>query len=150
VRKPFVIWATALISTLVAAASIYGLSRRIDHLAFFYRQLGSAGFWPASIVIIVQACFSVFVLAVTYAAFKRPRWARGICCAFALLLSAVVIFEAVHPDPHPRFPIEPGAQEVGALFGRILMAALALTYAYAVALGSKARAYFSNGESPPI
>jgi hypothetical protein len=150
VPRPFVIWASLVMSALAAAAAIYGLQMRLDHLAGLYQQGGTSALWRDCVVIFIQTGLSAFLVAVTYAAFKRPRWGRGICGVFAVLLAIYVVYEAVHPDPHPLFPIEPGAQEVGAWIGRIMMAALVLIYAYKMVLGSRVRAYFSRAVPPSL
>lgn len=139
--RPPVIWVTVVLSGLLTLIATLGL---LQDVARFPAWLRAFGLLPAVRVIAIQALLAGFLMGVLYASLARPRWARVLCRLFAILLAVGMIYEGFHPDPHPLFPIEPGAQQVGATFATWAMMGLGLLYAYHMLRGAKARAYFSR------
>jgi len=117
--------------------------RDVAHLPAWLREFGLL---PTVRVIAIQALLAGFLMGVLHASLARPRWARILCCLFAILLAARLIYNGFHPDPHPLFPVEPGAEQAGATFANWAMMGLGVLYAYHMLRGAKARAYFAHSE----
>jgi len=145
--RPFVIWVTLLISTLLGVVAAFGFLKIIVQMPFVLGSNGGIGGLRVAAIVVTQAIEILFLLAVTYAAFARPRWGRAVCSVFAVLIALVVLYGGIHPDPHPLFAIKPGAEEAGAVVGRMAMCVLFGIYAYKMVIGNKVRAYFKSGEA---
>lgn len=87
---------------------------------------------------------------VLYATIARPKWARTGCILFALGLTAAFIYTALHPSPHPVFPIQPGTVEaMGAAVGKWVPAALALFYAWRLFVNYGVEKYLTGKDGTP-
>ena len=145
--RPFVIWVTVVISALLSVVAAFGFLKIIVQVPFWLGSNGGIGGLRAVAIVAIQAVEILFLLAVAYAAFARPRWGRVACSVFAVLVALAVLYGSFHPDPHPMFVIKPGAEEAGAVIGRLAVCVLIGVYAYKMVLGIKVRAYFESGEA---
>jgi hypothetical protein len=147
VTRPFVIWVTVVISALLSVVAVFGFLKIIVQVPFWLGSNSGIGGLRMVAIVAIQAAEVLFLLAVAYAAFARPRWGRVVCSVFADLIALAVLYGSVHPDPHPMFAIKPGAEEAGAAVGRLAMCVLFGVYAYKMVIGIKVRAYFESGEA---
>lgn len=144
--RPFSIWVTAVLAALLSAAAVLGLLKVVMQVPHW---LGSGvAPWRIAALVAFQAALAAYVLAVVYAALARPRWGRVVCAVFAALIALEMLYACMHPDPHPLFAIKPGAEAVGAVFGRWMVCALFCAYACAMLIGTKVRAYFRSARRP--
>jgi hypothetical protein len=140
--RPFVIWVSVVLPLLLALLAGYGLLMDVARLARWHQVAESISLWRGFMAMLIQACFVALYLSVIYAALKRPRWGRVVCAAFAVVVTAWTVWRAFYPGPHPRFEIEPGAQQAGATIGEVAMVGVSLAYAYAMLFGRRVRHYF--------
>lgn len=144
--RPFVIWVTAVISTILSVVAAWGLLKIILQVPQSLSLAGGLWTWRLVLGLLIQAAMTTFFVAVAYAAFVRPRWARVVCAVFAVLITMLVIYAGFHPDPHPLLAIKPGAEAVGAAIGRMAMSILFCVYAYKMLAGAKVRTYFRQSK----
>ncbi|MHA6206260.1 hypothetical protein ACXU4B_17670 [Dyella soli] len=141
-RKPPVIIVTIILAIFMLVAGGSGAVRLTLATARVLENGGSvllvAGAFGRQLAIVGLAAATLL------ACFRRPPWGRLVSTVFALAFSAVMGYVLVFPDPHPVFQIAAGAEQVGAYAAQVLMAAGILAYAWAMALGAKARAYFAD------
>ncbi|WP_143526025.1 hypothetical protein [Rhodanobacter sp. C05] len=142
--RPFVIWVTVVISALLAVAAVFGLLKVILQLPLWLAPDSGMAVWRIVFIVAVQTVETVFLIAVSYAAFTRPRWGRVICAVFASLITLAMLYAGLHPDPHPLFAIKPGPEEAGAVIGRLATCMLFCAYAYKMVIGAKVRVYFQS------
>lgn len=142
--RPPVIWVTVVLSGLLMLAATIGLVKDVAHLSAWLREFGLL---PTVRVVAIQALLAGFLMGVLHASLARPRWASVLCRLFAILLAVRTIYQGFHPDPHPLFSIEPGAEQAGATFATWAMMVLGVLYAYHMLRGAKARTYFSTPDS---
>lgn len=150
--RPFVIWVTVVISALLSVVTVFGFLKTIVQVTLWLGSDSDIGGLRVAAIVVIQAVKILLLLAVAYAALARPRWGRIVCSVFAVLIALAVLYSSIHPDPHPLFAIKPGAEEAGAVIGRLAMCVLYGVYAYKMIIGTKVRAYFmikGNAISPP-
>ncbi|RCS28856.1 hypothetical protein DEO45_14235 [Rhodanobacter denitrificans] len=144
--RPFVIWVTVVLSVLLGVSAAFGLLKVILQVPMGLGPNSAIPVWRVLLMVAIQAVATMFLAAVVYAAFARPRWGRAVCAVFAVLLALMVLYAGFHPDPHPLFAIKSGAEEAGAVVGRLMMCVLFGVYAYKMVIGTKVRAYFLSTE----
>lgn len=146
--RPFVIWVTVVISGLLAVAAVFGLLKVFLQVPLWLTPDSGMAAWRIVLIVAVQAAEAVFLIAVSYAAFTRPRWGRVVCAVFAGLITLAMLYAGINPDPHPLFAIKPGPEEAGAVIGRLTICILFCVYAYKMVIGTKVRAYFQSAGRP--
>lgn len=147
VTRPFLIWVTIVVSALFALVAAFGFLRIIVQVPLWLGTDSGVSGVRVLAVVVIQVARILFLLAVTYAAFARPRWGRLVCSVFAVLIALAVFYAGIHPDPHPLFAIRSGAEAAGAAIGRLAMCVLFGIYAFKMLLGARVRTYFKTGES---
>jgi hypothetical protein len=146
--RPFSIWVTVVIAALLSVAAVVGLLKVVMQVPLWLASGSGVALWRIALLVAFQAAVAAFVVAVTYAALARPRWGHIVCAVFAVLITLEILYAGIHPDPHPFFAIEPGAEAVGAVIGRLTVCVLFCVYAYKMVIGTKVRAYFQAARRP--
>lgn len=141
--RPFLIWVTVVISALLCVVAAFGFLKILVQVPLWLGANSGIGGVRVLAIVVIQTAEILFLLAVVYAAFARPRWGRVVCSVFAVLIALGVLYAGIHPDPHPVFAIKPGAEAAGAVVGRLAMCVLFAVYAFKMVVGSRVRAYFN-------
>lgn len=142
--RPFVVWVTVVISAMLAIVAAFGFLKMILEVLHWLALAGGIVTWRLVLGLSIQAAVTLFLIAVVYAGFARPRWGRVVSAVFAVLITLLVIYAGFHPDPHPLFAIKPGAEAAGAVIGRLAMSLLFCVYAYQMLFGARVRSYFRS------
>jgi hypothetical protein len=104
---------------------------------------GDGSFFVFANALGIQLGVAFLAGATLFACIKRPAWGRIISMIFAVSFGLFFGLTLATPDPHPLFPIAPGAEQAGAYAAKAFMILGVLWYIWSMVMGSKARTYFS-------
>lgn len=141
-RKPAAIIVTIIFAAFLLVIGVVG-TLRLPVLAG-HTLHGVRSILVLAVALAPGLAIMGFAAATLFACFKRPRWGRPISMVFALAFSALMGYSVAFPDPHPLFPIAPGAEQAGAYAANVAIAFGIVAYVWSMVLGAKAKAYFAG------
>jgi hypothetical protein len=142
-KKPASVIFTMIFAAVMLASAGYGCLLLVIGTTKVLQGGGSflvlVGAWGRQLGIVALSAATLF------ACIKRPAWGRAVSIMFAVAFGALIGTVLAFPNPHPAFPIAPGAEQVGADVANVLIAVGIVAYVWAMLAGGKARAYFEGG-----